>query len=69
MDIEEFRKYCLSVNGAEESIFLQNRNVLVCKIMGKVFVYIPLEPKDCIFKAYLKKLFNFPMEKGLSIFR
>lgn len=54
MNIEEFRKQCMSVKGAEESISLQNRNVLVCKVMGKVFVYIPLNPEDGKFKAYLK---------------
>ncbi len=54
MNIEDFRKYCLSVKGAAESISLQNRNVLVCKVMEKVFVYIPLEPQDGKFRAYLK---------------
>jgi predicted DNA-binding protein (MmcQ/YjbR family) len=54
MNIEEFREYCLSVKGAVESISLQNNRVLVCKVMEKVFVYIPLEPEDGIFKAYLK---------------
>ncbi len=54
MNIEEFRKHCLSVKGAVESISLQNRNVMVCKVMEKVFVYIPLEPEDGKFKAYLK---------------
>ncbi len=54
MNIEELREYCLSVKGAAESISLQNRNVLVCKVMEKVFVYIPLKPQDGIFKAYLK---------------
>jgi predicted DNA-binding protein (MmcQ/YjbR family) len=54
MNIEDFRKYCLSVKGAIESISLQNRNILVFKVMEKVFVYIPLEPQDGIFKAYLK---------------
>ncbi len=54
MNIEECRSYCLSIKGAVESISLQNRNVLVCKVMEKVFVYIPLEPQDGIFKAYLK---------------
>ncbi len=53
MNVEEFRKYCLSVKGSAESLSLQNHKVLVCKIMGKVFVYIPLEPQDGIF-AYLK---------------
>jgi len=54
MNIEEFRNCCLSVKGAVESLSLQNHNVLVCKVVEKVFVYIPLEPKDGIFKAYLK---------------
>lgn len=54
MNIEEFRNYCLSIKGSVESISLQNRNVLVCKVMEKVFVYIPLEPENGIFKAYLK---------------
>lgn len=54
MNIEEFREYCLSIKSSVESISLQNRNVLVCKVMGKVFVYIPLEPEDGIFKVYLK---------------
>ncbi len=52
--MEEFRDCCLSVKGAVESISLQNRNMLVYKVMGKVFVYIPLEPQDGVFKAYLK---------------
>jgi len=54
MNIEEFREYCLSIKGSVESISLQVRNILVFKVMGKIFVYIPLEPEDGIFKAYLK---------------
>lgn len=54
MNIEELREYCLSIKGVAESLSLQNHKVLVCKVMEKVFVYIPLEPKDGIFKAYLK---------------
>ncbi len=54
MNIEEFRAYCLSVKGVEESISLQHRNVLVCKVMGKIFVYIMLEPQNGKFRAYLK---------------
>ncbi len=54
MNIEEFRNHCLSVKGAVESISLQNRNVLVCKVMEKVFVYLPLESEDGKFRAYLK---------------
>lgn len=54
MNIEEFREYCLEVKGSVESISLQVRNILVFKVMGKIFVYIPLEPEDGIFKVYLK---------------
>ncbi len=54
MNIEEFRENCLSIKGSVESISLQVRNILVFKVMGKIFVYIPLEPEDGIFKVYLK---------------
>lgn len=54
MNIEEFREYCLGIKGSVESISLQVRNILVFKVMGKIFVYIPLEPEDGIFKVYLK---------------
>ncbi|WP_165021505.1 MmcQ/YjbR family DNA-binding protein [Dysgonomonas sp. ZJ279] len=54
MNIEEFREYCLSIKGSEESISLQTRKILVFKVMEKVFVYFTLEPEDGIFKAYLK---------------
>lgn len=54
MNIEKFREHCLSIKGSVESISLQVRNILVFKIMGKIFVYIPLEPEDGIFKVYLK---------------
>lgn len=54
MNIEEFREYCLSIKGSEESISLQTNKILVFKVIGKVFVYFTLEPEDGIFKAYLK---------------
>jgi predicted DNA-binding protein (MmcQ/YjbR family) len=54
MNIEEFREYCLSVKGATESLPFLHHNVLVFKVMGKMFAYIPLEPKDGIFRADLK---------------
>lgn len=54
MNIEEFREYCLSVKGASESLPFLEHNVLVFKVMGKMFAYIPLEPKDGVFKADLK---------------
>ncbi|MBD8388662.1 MmcQ/YjbR family DNA-binding protein [Dysgonomonas sp. BGC7] len=54
MNVEELREHCLSIKGSVESISLQVRNILVFKVMGKIFVYIPLEPEDGIFKVYLK---------------
>ena len=54
MNIEEFREYCLSIRGSTESLPFLNHNVLVFKVMDKMFTYIPLEPKDGVFKADLK---------------
>jgi predicted DNA-binding protein (MmcQ/YjbR family) len=54
MNIEEFREYCLSIKGATESLPFLRHNVLVFKVMDKMFCYIPLEPKDGVFRAYLK---------------
>ncbi|MDR0431422.1 MAG: MmcQ/YjbR family DNA-binding protein [Tannerellaceae bacterium] len=54
MNIEEFRESCLSVKGATESLPFLGHNVLVFKVMEKMFAYIPLEPKDGIFRANLK---------------
>ena len=54
MNIEEFREYCLSIKGSSESLPFLNHNVLVFKVMNKMFAYIPLEPKDGVFKVDLK---------------
>lgn len=54
MNIEEFRVYCLSIKGSSESLPFLGHNVLVFKVMDKMFAYIPLDPKDGIFKADLK---------------
>jgi predicted DNA-binding protein (MmcQ/YjbR family) len=54
MNIEEFRECCLSIKGSSESLPFIGHNVLVFKVMDKMFAYIPLEPKDGIFKADLK---------------
>ena len=54
MNIEEFRKYCLSIKGCTESLPFIDQSILVFKVMNKMFVYIPLEPKDGEFKANLK---------------
>ncbi|NDV69258.1 MmcQ/YjbR family DNA-binding protein [Dysgonomonas sp. 25] len=53
MNIEEFREYCLTIKGAAES-FPFKQNILVFKVMDKMFAYIHLEPKDGIFKADMK---------------
>ena len=54
MNIEEFRDYCLSIKGSSESLPFLRHNVLVFKVMNKMFAYIPLEPKDSIFRVDLK---------------
>jgi predicted DNA-binding protein (MmcQ/YjbR family) len=54
MNIEEFREYCLSVKGAVESLPFINHDILVFKVMEKMFAYIPLNPKDGVFRADLK---------------
>jgi predicted DNA-binding protein (MmcQ/YjbR family) len=53
MNIEELREYCLSVKGASES-FPFDETTLVFKIIGKMFAYISLEPKDGEFKVNMK---------------
>lgn len=54
MDIETFRQHCLAVKGATESLPFIGHNVLVFKIMEKMFAMVPLEPKNGIFVADLK---------------
>ena len=46
MDIEELRKYCLSVKGATESTPFLDENVLVFKVMDKMFAFLALKPKN-----------------------
>lgn len=53
MNIEEFREYCLSKKGADES-FPFNQDILVFKIMGKMFAYGSLSPKDGRIRMNLK---------------
>lgn len=53
MNIEELREYCISVKGASES-FPFDETTLVFKVMGKMFAYVGLNPKDGIFKVNLK---------------
>jgi len=54
MNIEDFREFCLKVKGATESTPFIDHNVLVFKVMDKMFCMISLEPKDGVFKADLK---------------
>ncbi len=45
MNIEELRKHCLAVKGAEEN--LGSDEVMISyKVMGKVFAFFVLTPKD-----------------------
>ena len=54
MNIEVFRDYCLTIIGCTESTPFLNRNVVAFKVMDKMFAYIPLQPKDGVFRANLK---------------
>lgn len=54
MNIEEFREHCLAVKGATESTPFLDQNVLVFKVMDKMFCMISLEPKDGIYKTDMK---------------
>lgn len=54
MNIEELREHCLSIKGSTESFPFIKHDILVFKVMGKMFAYTPLEPKDGVFKVYLK---------------
>ena len=53
MNVEELREYCMSVKGASES-FPFAVPILVFKIMGKMFAYTDLSPKDGQFKVDMK---------------
>ena len=53
MNIEELREYCISVKGASEC-FPFDETTLVFKVMGKMFVYVDLAPKDGLFKVNMK---------------
>ncbi|HJD74598.1 MmcQ/YjbR family DNA-binding protein [Bacteroides reticulotermitis] len=54
MNIEELRECCLSVKGSSESLPFLGHNVLVFKVMEKMFAYVALEPKDGVFRVNLK---------------
>lgn len=53
MNIEELRNICLSVKASEE-VFPFDNDTPVYKIMGKMFAYFGLTPKDGRFVVNLK---------------
>lgn len=53
MNIEEFREYCLSIKGATEC-FPFDEHTLVFKVMGKMFIFAPLQPRDGRFWVNMK---------------
>ncbi|MDR2854009.1 MAG: MmcQ/YjbR family DNA-binding protein [Prevotellaceae bacterium] len=53
MNIEEFREICLAVKGAEECLPFDD-DTPVYKLMGKMFAYFGLTPKDGRFVVSLK---------------
>ena len=46
MNIEQLREYCLSIKGASEESTPFGDDVLVYKVMNKMFLFFPLNPKD-----------------------
>ena len=53
MNIEEYRDYCVGLKGAEEC-FPFGYDTLVYKVLGKMFTYAGLEPRDGRFIANMK---------------
>lgn len=53
MNIESLREYCLSKKGASES-FPFDVDIIVFKVMGKMFAFAPLTPKCGNFFVNLK---------------
>jgi len=54
MNIEQFREHCLAIKGATESAPFLGHNVLVFKVMDKMFCMLPLEVKDGVYRADMK---------------
>jgi len=53
MNIEEVRNFCMSVKGATEG-FPFKQDILVFKVMDKMFAYMSLNPKDGRFRMSMK---------------
>lgn len=54
MNIEDLRELCISVKGASESFPFFDDRILVFKVMGKMFAYVNIEPKDSMFRVSMK---------------
>lgn len=54
MNIEEFRNHCLAVKTCGESFPFIDPNVLVFKVMDKIFAYTDIAPKNGEYAAYMK---------------
>lgn len=54
MNIEDLREFCLSIKGVDESFPFFDDRILVFKVMGKMFVYVNIEPKDGEFRVSMK---------------
>ncbi len=54
MNIEEFREHCLAIKGATESTPFLDHNLLVFKVVDKMFCMAHIEPKEGIYWADLK---------------
>ena len=53
MNIEQFREECMKIKGAEEC-FPFDEDTMVFKVMGKMFAFIGLTPKNGEFLASMK---------------
>lgn len=54
MNIEELRTYCLTVKGASESFPFISKDILVFKVIDKMFAYVGIAPKDGKFFVNMK---------------
>lgn len=54
MNIEQLHEHCMAVKGAEVSTPFIHHNEAVYKVMGKMFAFASLKPKDGIFVVNLK---------------
>lgn len=62
MNIEEFREHCMAIKGATESTPFIDHNVVVFKVLEKMFCMMSLNPKEGIFWADLKCDSDYSLE-------